>query len=240
MSVKSRLVLGSLVGSLLLGAAHPAKGEAANLSVVWGVTGPEQELKSWDFQALGKLKTATTQVDLVIIKSTSGGQVLLPRSVVTKYPVLLALQDGKTSLVLPWTSKPKIMQEGLPVESYFIGDVSRVELSNYRDRFGSVFLRRRTDPLAMRGEKIFVQNCIGCHAGAQPPSIVDVSGETQSRRLASSGHPQVKGIPKLNDRDRKALVNYLDAYRAENPVRAGHTEVKGASHAALPLAVFKR
>lgn len=170
-------------------------------------------------------------VDLVIFKNASGGQVLLPRSVITKYPVLLALDGPSASLVIPWTSKPKVLREDLPVESYFISNVKLIELSNYRDRYASVFLKRRTDPLAMRGEKLFVQNCVGCHAGANKPTVTDLSGEAKARRLASDGHPaQVKGVPRLNDRDRRALVNYLDAYRTENSTSGKG----GATQAGVP------
>ena len=154
------------------------------------MTGPEQELKTWNQAAFGKLKSVSSQeksptsgkltrykgvllsqvleqameslplerkaqVDLLILKNASGGQVLLPRSVVTKYPVMLALDGDKTSVVMPWTSKSRIMSEDLPIESYFVSDLTRIELSNYRERYQSVFLKRRTDPLAMRGEKLF-------------------------------------------------------------------------------------
>lgn len=157
------------------------------------------------------------QVDLLILKSAAGGQVLLPRSVVTKYPVLLALNHGKVSIVMPWTSKSKILSENLPIESYFVPDLARIELSNYSVRYASVFLKRRTDPLAMRGEKMFVQNCVGCHADSAKPSLADLSVEATSRRLASDGHPAtVKGAPHLAEHDRRALASYLDAIRSEN------------------------
>ena len=112
------------------------------------------------------------------------------------------------------------MQEGLPVESYFLSEVSRLELSNYSERYSGLFLKRRTDPLAMRGEKIFVQNCITCHSTGKIPSLTDGADHGAARqKLASGGHPPVKGSPKLNDRDFRALVNYLDAYRAEQVSR---------------------
>lgn len=156
------------------------------------------------------------QVDLLVLKNSTGGQILLPRSVLTKYPALLALNGATPRVVMPWTSKPKMLKEDLPIESYFVSDLVRIELSSYRERYGSVFLKRRTDPLAMRGEKIFVQNCVGCHADGNRPALSELSLEPQARKLASDGHPPaVKGVPKLTDRDRRALVNYLDAYRAE-------------------------
>lgn len=241
------------------GAALPVP--TSGLSVIWGVSGPEKELRRWESGTLAKLKQASSQekdpvtgklvqhkgvllsqvlelameslsgeqkaqVDLVVFKSPAGGQVLVPRSVITKYPVLLGLKDTKASLVMPWTSKPRLMQEGLPVVAFFLSDVTRVELSNYGERFGGLFLKRRTDPLAMRGEKIFVQNCVSCHATGQAgpgtgrlPAVAELSGELRARNLASAGHPRVEGAPKLDERDRRALVNYLDSFRAENAAK---------------------
>ena len=132
---------------------------------------------------------------------------------------------------MPWTSKSKIQSENLPIESYFLGDLTHIELSNYRERYGSVFLKRRTDPLAMRGEKLFVQNCVGCHADGGKPGLAELSGELQARRLVSDGHPaQVKGVPKLGERDRKALVNYLDAFRTENASKTASPEAPKAGN----------
>ncbi len=164
------------------------------------------------------------QIDLLVLKTPTGGQVLLPRSVVVKYPVLLALDGGKASVIMPWTTRPKIMTENLPIETYFVPELSSIELSNYNDRYGGVFLKRRTDPLAMRGEKTFVQNCLNCHSESGKLSVVQLSGELQARKLASDGHPgQVKGVPPLKDRDRRALVSYLEAFRSENAAASATT-----------------
>ena len=182
------------------------------------------------------------QVDLVVFRNPAGGQVLVPRSVITKYPVLLGVKDGKTTLVMPWTSKPRLMQEGLPVVAFFLADVTRVELTNYRERFGNLFLKRRTDPLAMRGEKIFVQNCVSCHATGQgnatlphSPSVADLSVEARAHRLATVGHPVVEGAPKLDERDRRALVNYLDRFRAESASKTAKPE-HSSSQVSAPVA----
>jgi hypothetical protein len=222
-----------------VGATSPV---APVLSVVWSAAGSEQALKSWDSIGISKLKTVQShekdpatgkltayrgarlddvieqamaelpverkaQVDLVIFKNAAGGQVMIPRSVIVKYSGMLAQQGDQLSLVMPWTSKPRIVQEALPVETYSLASVNRVELSNYQERFGALFLKRRMDPLAVRGEKFFVQNCISCHSSSPQ--------ETASRGLALSEHPTVKGGPKLDSRDRRALTSYLDAYRAE-------------------------
>ncbi len=155
------------------------------------------------------------QVDLIIAKNSKGVEVLIPRALVVRYPLLLgSTAEKSTTIVVPWTSKPKIMEEALPLETYFISDVTQLDLANYKSRFGSYFLKKRTDPAAIRGEKFFVQTCIACHSHSNPQF------ETRARTIASSEHPSVKGIVKLNDKNRKSLLSYLDAYTGE----------KGSSH----------
>lgn len=152
------------------------------------------------------------QIDLVILKDAKGASALIPRSFIVKYPMLLALSEDHKPLgiirsIVPWTSKSKSRTEGLPLETYFLTDVTSVELANYHQRYGNVFLKRRTDPLAMRGEKIFVQACLACH---------DSSEGTAKARNWVGNHPQITGIPKLDERDVRALHSYLDVYHAEN------------------------
>ena len=156
------------------------------------------------------------QIDLIILKNDTASQAMIPRAFITKYPVILALSRDQKELgslgpvysVVPWTSRPKSQQEGLPLESYFLSGVKTVELTNYRDHYGPLFLKRRTDPAAMRGEKLFVQNCAVCHAPAE--------NFIKSRLPASDAHPALKGAPRLSDRDRRSLTSYFEAYRAEN------------------------
>ncbi|MGZ3699385.1 MAG: hypothetical protein ACXWP5_14730, partial [Bdellovibrionota bacterium] len=76
-------------------------------------------------------------IDLIVLRGEGGEQALVPRSVITKYPVLLAFQKegqrlGGAESVVPWTSKSKILAEDLPLESYFIPKISRIEFTNYR------------------------------------------------------------------------------------------------------------
>jgi len=165
------------------------------------------------------------QVDLIVLRNSTGHESFLPRSLVTKYPLMLASERDKKemstlTLVLPWSSKPRIKSENLPLENYFIQDLTSIEFTTYSTRYTPLFLKARTDPLAVRGEKLFVQNCTSCHSGASPSatkqlSITELSNETQARNLASTGHPTVTGMPQLQDHDKRALVSYLNAYRIE-------------------------
>jgi mono/diheme cytochrome c family protein len=173
-----------------------------------------------------------SQVDLLIFKNNKGQQAIIPRYLLNKYPVLLGFerngknpnnnsakdyqpgaQDGATlTVVIPWTSRPKIHEENLPLEAYQISGVTEVAFSNFETRFNSLLLKRRTDPAAIRGEKMIVQNCVGCHGNGRARSVPDLS------LGAAFGHPEVNGVPKLNTRDLRALVSYMTAYQSENQV----------------------
>jgi hypothetical protein len=164
------------------------------------------------------------QIDLVILSDTEGNRAQVPRSFIVKYPIFVALEKGGHALagtaplgtVVPWTSHPKTLKEDLPLDTYFINHLKTVELANYHERFGSLFLKRRTDPTAMRGEKVFVQHCARCHEGGKALQIKELTTEERKRSVASKTHPDVKGVPKLNDREWRALGNYFDAYHSEN------------------------
>jgi hypothetical protein len=156
--------------------------------------------------------TQKAQVDLVVLKSKSGATVQLPRWLITKYPVALLDSESKgLQLVLPVTSKPKIKDEGLPLESYALSGIVGIELSSYQQNYSSYFLKNRMDPLAVRGEKLFVQNCTSCHTGK--------TMERTPATAAATRHPEITASPgnlKLNSRDLRALTSYLSAYRSEN------------------------
>lgn len=162
------------------------------------------------------------QVDLIILKGNAKSEAVIPRSFVVKYPLLLAVggelgERGPLFSVAPWTSRGKaIEKEELPVLTYFVPGLQRVELTNSHEKFGYVYLRKRTDPIALRGEKRFVQSCLACHGTGRAPTLTDLSNETHSRALASTGHPKIKGAPDLDERERRSLQTYLEAIRAES------------------------
>ena len=168
-------------------------------------------LSDWVDRALDQLSPDNkAQVDLVILHGAKGETALVPRSLITEFPVMLATRKDEYSVVIPWTSKPRIKKEELPLESYFVSPLVKIELTSYRHEYGSLFLKRRTDPFAMRGEKIFIQDCMACHGASQAPAL-------KTRELASVDHPKMKGIPALSERDHEALKSYFAAYRVENP-----------------------
>jgi mono/diheme cytochrome c family protein len=168
------------------------------------------------------------QIDLVVLRGGNGQQALVPRSFLVKYPMLLAMiRDGKPLgdrgplySVPPWTSREaKVAREGLPVETFFVPGVKEVILTNFQTRFGTYFLSRRTDPAAMRGQKLFVQSCATCHAAGQGPelsSLLTPAFVSKTRALAAAGaHPTVPGFAKPDKKEGRALNQYLDAHSAE-------------------------
>jgi hypothetical protein len=161
------------------------------------------------------------QVDLIILKDSTGRQIQLPRSLIVRYPVMLSAQNGGAKLVLPLSSKPRIWEEGLPLNLFQFHDVAQIEFANYHQLYGSLYLKSRKDPLAVRGEKIFVQNCLSCHAFNGNGGVGPAGVERTARKLASASHPQVKDAPQLKSREMKALISYLDAFRLENPAPTG-------------------
>lgn len=173
------------------------------------------------------------QVDLIVLKTGSGAEIQVPRWLITKYPVILALSGNSLRLVLPFRSHPDIRKEGLPLGSYAVSDIVEVDLSNYAKSYGPLLLKRRMDPVALRGEKLFVENCTSCHSAGidgeaapvsvsvhegQPLSMAELTGEGKARRLASGDHPAVKNLPRLSKPELRALGSYLRAFRLENPV----------------------
>lgn len=161
-------------------------------------------------------------IDLVVLRNAAGGQALVPRWFVVKYSMLLARggEEG-TGLraVVPWTSQPSSGREGLPVATFFLEGVTEIELGNYRERYGSLFLKRRTDPAAVRGEKLFVQTCVSCHDSGRGPSVLAANlleGRWGEILRSPALHPGAKGIPSLGDRESRSLASYLEAYREES------------------------
>jgi hypothetical protein len=153
---------------------------------------------------------AKSQIDLIVLKGGKGEQAWIPRAFLTRYPMLLA--EPTLDSVVPTTSWAKIQTEDLPHGTYWVRGVQRVELTNYREQFGRFYLKRRTDPAAMRGEKVFVQNCLACHSGGAKPAA---SWQGESLVDLLKKHPRKTGFQEVNARTEKALASYWTAYRSE-------------------------
>ena len=179
------------------------------------------------------------QVDLVILNGESGERALVPRALIIKYPILLAFgseriapagtpegSHGALFSVVPWSSKPKILKEDLPLESFFISHIKSLELANYRDQYSSLFLKRRTDPAAMRGERLFVKNCVSCHFAPGGSGITGITVLNKERDLIAKDHlSKAKVSFSLSERDWKSIMRYLEAHHTEGSISVSFKEL---------------
>lgn len=158
-------------------------------------------------------------IDLVVLKNQKGEEALIPRGFVTKFSplIVMASEQGKRSSALsgrgPFlsvarnTSKPLSLKEELPVDRYSVSNLVEVELTNYKNRFASFYLEKRGDPAAVRGEKAFVQDCLGCHtakAGIASDLITKYEAKTPDKHQ------------KISDKSKRSLDAYLKAYQHEH------------------------
>lgn len=172
-----------------------------------------------------------SHIDLVILKSRDGKSVLMPRDFLQKYPTIqLALaQDGKPlgddapRVILPATTNAKMRRENLVLDPLFVSQLSEVKLTSYQFYFADLYLKKRTDPAAVRGEKFFFQNCVGCHGGpGGAPGVAAISAADRITKLAE-GHPSVPGAGKLKSildaRHLRSLSSYLEAFRYQTAAK---------------------
>ena len=165
-----------------------------------------------------------SRVDLIAFdRPGSDRKILLPRALLKKFPgILLAVTDRKIRLVLPKETHAKLQSEGILIEALGSREVSGVSLTSYDQRYAAVLLKRRTDPAAMRGEKLYVQNCLGCHAGAPGAgdSRPDLSTPEKMKKFLGEGtHPSVSGVSQWNElldtKKSRSLASYLSAREGE-------------------------
>lgn len=164
--------------------------------------------------------------DLVTLIDSSGQRALVPRWLINRYPIVIAThQDGKAlgperaPVIFPRASYPKILKEAVPVETFAVAKLVGVEIGDYRVVFEPYLLKRQTDPAAVRGEKLLLQNCSSCHGVGKGPSLKELVQDARLREIETKPHPNVAAAPEVTPRDRRALVNYLLTYRFERGLK---------------------
>lgn len=186
-----------------------------------------QKTESWKGVSLSHLieisieslpieKKAT--IDLVVLRNSKNEEALIPRGFVTKFSplIVLASDQGKRSGALmnrgPFlsitrsTSRPLSLKEELPVDRYSVSNLVEIELTNYKNRYASFYLENRGDPAAVRGEKAFVQDCLGCH-GTKPGIRNDLISKYSSKTPEKH--------QRISNKSRRSLEAYLKAYELE-------------------------
>lgn len=229
--VSDRSVASFEVSIPVLGASGQSQWDVARVSALPQKKLSEKapgskELKTWTGihlrdlieETAGKLPPEkNAEVDLVVVEDSLGKKAMIPRSFVNKYGVILSHNATEGwSVVPPWTSDKKAQKERLPLETFYMGSVNRITLTNYRNLYGErLFLKRRTDPLAMRGEKIFVQTCMGCHFQNAKAKPDEMAGKIQASYSIEKPHSPVAGFPDLDEKDWRALRIYTKASQEE-------------------------
>ena len=178
-----------------------------------------------------KLKTASerSQIDLVMIEGGEQGiglsretvkKVYLPRAFLVKYPkIILAHSKGSPEkqmpleaqsleLVLPRKTTPKIENEGILLDLARVSQVTKIILTSYQDEYQAFRLQKRTDPSAMRGEKLFLQNCIFCHGDKKNITIKSAALKDVSTHSPFS-------FDLFSKRDIRSIDRYIDLYRKQ-------------------------
>jgi hypothetical protein len=173
-------------------------------------------------KTLSAAERSTT--DLVVLKTRDGKEVVMPKAFLQKYPqIQLAFKKNGAALgvdaprvVLPATSNKKITGENILLEPLYVSALSEITLTSYEKRYGAFLLKRRTDPAAMRGEKLFLQNCVSCHS--QPQITLATLASTEKVEMVAKGlHPDLPGIHNFktlfNKKTTRSLASYLEAFR---------------------------
>lgn len=146
-------------------------------------------------------------------------QVWIPRSFAGRVPMVITHSGPDFTAVIPENEKQnsfsRSQMDGLPWGAYSMDRLKRIELANYQERLGGMLLKRRTDPAAMRGEKLFVQNCMACHAASSPRWMQLGAGIASTLEAGVGKHPPAQGVRKLDDRSTRALRSYWNAWLAE-------------------------
>ncbi len=200
------------IDPLVKGESAPARFQGVSLAAV-----VEEATKT--FTAADRSTT-----DLVVLKARTGREVLMPKAFLIKYPqIQIAFRKNAKSLgsdapriILPVLTSTKIQHENILLDPLFISALSSITLSSYEKRYGAFFLQRRTDPAAMRREKLLLQNCVTCHT--QPAvAMAALTSSDKIRKMAQGEHPVVTGNSGFKTIfDAKAirsLVSYLEAFR---------------------------
>lgn len=173
------------------------------------------------------------RVDLIILKDKNGEEVFVPRAFTRKHSVILALNRNGESLndqgplysIAPWNSDPAVQKEIYPVQKYFVPAIREIMLTSYRERFKPSYLKRRTNPFALRGERLFVRNCMSCHNTKDIPSFNDLAKRMAKPDYLQQSHQALSEMPMLGVKDQESVMSYIQEFSAENPTGTSSKEV---------------
>jgi hypothetical protein len=149
-----------------------------------------------------------SEVDLFNFYDVNG-QILarVPRFLIWKDRVRLRL-DRKTntlySRVLPTEGQL------VPFQELSVASLSRVEMVNSWKQYPGVRLRLRTNPAAVRGEKLVTHNCLSCHSLPKNPPLPFASACALKRPELNAKHGD-RWIYALDEYAHRGFQAYCEA-----------------------------
>lgn len=208
------------------------------------LTQPPKTLRSWDHDAIQKIRTTgsgfgaqkmifdeSTQqlslleranIDLVTVygkdKAGKPKTARVPRFMIWRDAFKIKY-DGKTRRLSAWAEPKKLSspsQLKAPVELFEFSDIEKFELSQHADTYPGTKLKIQTNPAASRGEKFFTQNCLACHSFHHPldPTKIGTVFARDQIDLFRTRHEKPGGIV-LDSRDIRGLTAYSEALALE-------------------------
>jgi hypothetical protein len=160
-------------------------------------------------EALKALTAADkSRLDLVMVSLADGPQLWIPWA---------ALKTLRLELKVPeLTLKVRPTSGDLPyagVTAWEGHRASAVEFANVQQKLGPWFLTKRTDPIALRGEKLFVQGCASCYAQGAATTLSALKPRLRALGEQPFEHPALKPSGarpvKLSEKDQRALATYV-------------------------------
>ena len=106
------------------------------------------------------------KVDLVQFTFAEGPKAYVPRALFKKRVWTLDNTSGKPELIPP-TRDSELTREGFWMDPFKRKIVTGIDLLESKTRFIHFFLIKRSDPVASRGERLYLQACITCHGSAE-------------------------------------------------------------------------
>ena len=203
--------------------------DAANQKVILTMTEAEIKALKWlsrqgyrQHLSLKKLVEQATSgmsgdenagIDLLIVEGAGGKKAFVPRHVLQRYDLFLAKPNLETAvgldIVVPRKVFPKISSEHLPLDSYMLESVTAIELTNYKTHYGPYILKKRSDPAAARGEKLFLQTCLGCHSVHNKVETASLKAKLdQTEKFVHKVGP---GLPTFDEKEVKSLRSFVKA-----------------------------
>jgi len=171
------------------------------------------------------------EIDLVLLKGQDNKVITVPRSFIRKFSFLLAIKKNGKPLTAPYApffsvvpvsslsagDKRKLDEEIYPLHLFSVTGIKEITFTRVQDQYGSLFLRRKTNPLALRGERVFVWNCNTCHAMDKVSPDPRWSKAIESSELFKTHKNKGLILPDFNRLDRLGLIAYFEQHQKENP-----------------------